>query len=94
MFRKDKKKGVEDLIEIENPNRVVKKNIKAKDADVNARVELSRRERYVVIIYCTVHVCIYVPTTGKKLNVNKKSLTTVKCMRRVKRMKLGAILPD
>ena len=50
MFRKDKKKGVEDLIEIENPNRVVKKNIKAKDADVNARVELSRRERYGIMI--------------------------------------------
>ena len=48
MFRKEKKKGVEDLIEIENPNRVVKKNIKAKDADVNATVELSRRERYVI----------------------------------------------
>ena len=46
MFRKEKKKGVEDLIEIENPNRVVKKIIKAKDADVNAQVELSRRERY------------------------------------------------
>lgn len=50
MFRKEKKKGVEDLIEIENPNRVVKKNIKAKDADVNARVELSRRERYGIMI--------------------------------------------
>ena len=47
MFRKEKKKGIEDLIEIENPNRVVKKNIKAKDADVNAQVELSRRERYI-----------------------------------------------
>ena len=46
MFRKEKKKGVEALIEIENPNRVVKKNIKAKDADVNAKVELTRRERY------------------------------------------------
>ena len=50
MFRKEKKKGVEDLIEIENPNRVVKKNIKAKDADVNAQVELTRRERY--CIFC------------------------------------------
>lgn len=49
MFRKEKKKGIEDLIEIENPNRVVKKNIKAKDADINARVELSRRERYVTV---------------------------------------------
>lgn len=50
MFRKEKKKGVEDLIEIENPNRVVKKNIKAKDADVNAQVELTRRERYMQIL--------------------------------------------
>jgi len=49
MFRKEKKKGVEDLIEIENPNRVVKKNIKAKDADVNAKVELTRRERYSIV---------------------------------------------
>ena len=48
MFRKEKKKGVQDLIEVENPNRVVKKIIKAKDADVNATVELSRRERYVI----------------------------------------------
>ena len=57
MFRKEKKKGVEDLIEIENPNRVVKKNIKAKDADVNAKVELTRRERYSICVY---HICAIV----------------------------------
>ena len=79
MFRKEKKKGVEDLIEIENPNRVVKKNIKAKDADVNAQVELSRRERYVNF---NLVKCICVLTTGKKLNVSKRNLTIVRCMRR------------
>ena len=41
-----KSKGVEGLIEIENPNRAVKKLQKAKDVDVNAKVELTRRERY------------------------------------------------
>lgn len=64
MFRKEKKKGVEDLIEIENPNRVVKKNIKAKDADVNAQVELSRRERYAVFsldLLWNTHACTYLP---------------------------------
>ena len=55
MFRKEKKKGVEDLIEIENPNRVVKKNIKAKDADVNAQVELTRKERYHIYLLFEFH---------------------------------------
>lgn len=41
-----KAKGVEGMIEIENPNRAVKKVQKAKDVDVNAKVELTRRERY------------------------------------------------
>ena len=45
MFRRDRKKGVEDLIEIENPNRVQQKSKKARDIDINAKVELSRRER-------------------------------------------------
>ena len=65
MFRKEKKKGVEDLIEIENPNRVVKKNIKAKDADVNAQVELTRRERYPILcLNLYYQACAHV--TGKK----------------------------
>lgn len=42
-----KTKGVEGLIEVQNPNRMVKKLQKAKDVDVNAKVELTRRERYV-----------------------------------------------
>ena len=41
-----KAKGVEGLIEVQNPNRMVKKVQKAKDVDVNAKVELTRRERY------------------------------------------------
>lgn len=40
-----KAKGVEGLIEVQNPNRMVKKLQKAKDVDVNAKVELTRRER-------------------------------------------------
>eukprot|EP00118_Oscarella_pearsei_P025283 m.307913 g.307913 ORF g.307913 m.307913 type:complete len:170 (+) comp43017_c0_seq1:61-570(+) len=40
-----KPKGLEGLIEVENPNRVVKKSKRAGDIDVNAKVELSRRER-------------------------------------------------
>lgn len=40
-----KAKGVEGLIEISNPNRVASKAKKATDIDVNAKVELSRRER-------------------------------------------------
>lgn len=44
-LKKPKPKGVDGVIEVENPNRVVKKSIKAKDIDINAKVELSRRER-------------------------------------------------
>ena len=40
-----KAKGVEALIEISNPNRVANKSKKASQIDVNAKVELSRRER-------------------------------------------------
>lgn len=40
-----KAKGVEDLIEVENPNRLPPKVQKAKNVDVEAKVELSRRER-------------------------------------------------
>ena len=41
-----KQKGVDGVIEVENPNRQAKKAIKAKDIDLNAKVELTRRERY------------------------------------------------
>ncbi|XP_069764625.1 28 kDa heat- and acid-stable phosphoprotein-like isoform X2 [Narcine bancroftii] len=41
-----KKKGVEGLIEIENPNRIVQKNKKITEVELNPRNrELSRRER-------------------------------------------------
>ena len=40
-----KKKGVDGLIEVGNPNRQTKRAVKAKDIDINAKVELSRRER-------------------------------------------------
>ena len=40
-----KAKGIEALIEIENPNRVTQKAKKVRDIDLNAKVELSRRER-------------------------------------------------
>ena len=40
-----KAKGVEGVIEVQNPNRMVKKVQKAKDVDVNAKVELTRKER-------------------------------------------------
>ncbi|KAK9965513.1 hypothetical protein ABG768_004602 [Culter alburnus] len=40
-----KRKGVEGLIEIENPNRVAHKSKKVVEIDVNAPKELSRRER-------------------------------------------------
>ncbi|XP_003387651.2 PREDICTED: 28 kDa heat- and acid-stable phosphoprotein-like [Amphimedon queenslandica] len=40
-----KSKGVEGLIEIENPNRVQQKGKKVQSLDVNAKVELSRKER-------------------------------------------------
>lgn len=77
MFRKEKKKGVEDLIEIENPNRVVKKNIKAKDADVNATVELSRRERYVIqnplCVQC-MYVHTYLPQGRNRTSTKRISL--------------------
>lgn len=45
MFQKDKRKGIEDLIEIENPNRVQKKSKKITEVDVNTKVVLSRREK-------------------------------------------------
>ncbi|XP_036391558.1 pdgfa associated protein 1a [Megalops cyprinoides] len=40
-----KRKGVEGLIEIENPNRVSQKSKKVAELDVSAPKELSRRER-------------------------------------------------
>ncbi|KTF76896.1 hypothetical protein cypCar_00028898 [Cyprinus carpio] len=40
-----KRKGVEGLIEIENPNRVSQKSKKVVEIDVDAPKELSRRER-------------------------------------------------
>ncbi|XP_062382129.1 pdgfa associated protein 1a [Sardina pilchardus] len=40
-----KRKGVEGLIEIENPNRVSQKSKKVAEVDVNTPRELSRRER-------------------------------------------------
>ncbi|XP_043110319.1 pdgfa associated protein 1a [Puntigrus tetrazona] len=40
-----KRKGVEGLIEIENPNRVSQKSKKVVEIDVNEPKELSRRER-------------------------------------------------
>ncbi|KAI4312221.1 hypothetical protein MLD38_037058 [Melastoma candidum] len=40
-----KPKGSQSVIEVENPNLVKAKNLKAKDADVGKVTELSRRER-------------------------------------------------
>ncbi|XP_074272299.1 uncharacterized protein LOC141596136 [Silene latifolia] len=40
-----KSKGTEGIIEIENPNLVKPKNVKAKDIDLDRTTELSRRER-------------------------------------------------
>ena len=45
MFKKEKMKGVEGLVEIENPNRVAQKSKKVTDIDMDAKVMLSRRER-------------------------------------------------
>ncbi|KAL5221641.1 hypothetical protein ABZP36_026354 [Zizania latifolia] len=42
---KPKHKGTEGLIQIENPNLVRAKNIKAKEVDLGKTTELSRRER-------------------------------------------------
>ncbi|KAJ7296930.1 hypothetical protein O6H91_16G054900 [Diphasiastrum complanatum] len=40
-----KRKGTQGVIEIENPNLVKMKNVKAKDVDLDRPAELSRRER-------------------------------------------------
>ncbi|KAJ6724948.1 28 KDA HEAT- AND ACID-STABLE PHOSPHOPROTEIN-LIKE ISOFORM X1 [Salix viminalis] len=40
-----KRKGTQGIIEIENPNLVKAKNMKARDADTGKTSELSRRER-------------------------------------------------
>ncbi|AES63931.1 putative casein kinase substrate, phosphoprotein PP28 [Medicago truncatula] len=40
-----KKKGTQGIIEIENPNLVKPKNLKARDVNVEKTTELSRRER-------------------------------------------------
>jgi len=40
-----KRKGTQGLIDIENPNLVKSKNLKAKNADTEKTTELSRRER-------------------------------------------------
>ncbi|KAJ4726386.1 putative 28 kDa heat-and acid-stable phosphoprotein [Melia azedarach] len=39
------RKGTQGIIEIENPNLVKPKNLKAKDVDIGKTTELSRRER-------------------------------------------------
>ncbi|KAB5534057.1 hypothetical protein DKX38_017143 [Salix brachista] len=50
-FKRQKRKGTQGIIEIENPNLVKAKNLKARDADVSScfytgkTSELSRRER-------------------------------------------------
>jgi hypothetical protein len=41
----DKKKGTQGIIEIENPNLVKAKTLKARDVDMDKTTELSRRER-------------------------------------------------
>ncbi|XP_058095757.1 uncharacterized protein LOC131241106 isoform X2 [Magnolia sinica] len=41
----EKKKGTQGVIEIENPNLVKPKNLKARDVDLEKTTELSRRER-------------------------------------------------
>ncbi|KAK9936465.1 hypothetical protein M0R45_013306 [Rubus argutus] len=41
----EKKKGIQGIIEIENPNLVKPKTLKAKDIDIEKPTELSRRER-------------------------------------------------
>ncbi|XP_057433516.1 uncharacterized protein LOC130726289 [Lotus japonicus] len=40
-----KNKGTQGIIEIENPNLVKPKNVKARDVDIEKTTELSRRER-------------------------------------------------
>ncbi|KAJ8633459.1 hypothetical protein MRB53_026795 [Persea americana] len=40
-----KRKGTQGVIEIENPNLVKQKNVKARDIDLEKTTELSRRER-------------------------------------------------
>ncbi|GMP72312.1 hypothetical protein CsSME_00030398 [Camellia sinensis var. sinensis] len=40
-----KRKGTQGVIEIENPNLVKPKNLKARDVDIEKTTELSRRER-------------------------------------------------
>ncbi|GBG73451.1 hypothetical protein CBR_g16166 [Chara braunii] len=40
-----KQKGVGGLIEVANPNRAAARSVKAKDADIEKPVEMSRRER-------------------------------------------------
>ncbi|XP_039072211.1 28 kDa heat- and acid-stable phosphoprotein-like isoform X2 [Hibiscus syriacus] len=45
----EKRKGTQGLIEIENPNLVKQKNVKAKDVDMGRTTELSRRERFVIL---------------------------------------------
>ncbi|KAG9446811.1 hypothetical protein H6P81_012939 [Aristolochia fimbriata] len=41
----EKKKGIQGLIEVQNPNLVKPKNVKARNVDVEKTTELSRRER-------------------------------------------------
>eukprot|EP00262_Sarcandra_glabra_P001728 TRINITY_DN1187_c0_g1_i1.p1 TRINITY_DN1187_c0_g1~~TRINITY_DN1187_c0_g1_i1.p1 ORF type:complete len:157 (-),score=58.49 TRINITY_DN1187_c0_g1_i1:197-667(-) len=41
----EKKKGAQGVIEIENPNLVKPKTLKARDVDIEKTTELSRRER-------------------------------------------------
>ena len=53
MFKRDKTKGVEGLVDVVNPNRVAVKSKKVTDIDVNSEAVLSRRERSLV-------VCVFV----------------------------------
>ncbi|MFQ6650591.1 hypothetical protein Gotur_023319, partial [Gossypium turneri] len=47
----EKRKGTQGLIEIENPNLAKQKNVKAKDVDMGKTTELSRRERFVILLF-------------------------------------------
>lgn len=52
-----KAKGVQHLIEVENPNRVVQKERKIQDVILDAeQTQLSRRERYFFYLFIFIHL--------------------------------------
>ncbi|KAK7845453.1 anthocyanidin 3-o-glucoside 2''-o-glucosyltransferase [Quercus suber] len=74
----EKRKGTQGIIEIENPNLVKPKSVKARDVDLGKTTELSRRERFSVYpLYVNKGQKLLESEKKKKLKMSDKSFHIV-----------------